>query len=241
MEGGDIEANLDSDDENALKGLLDAEVEVTGTVERKFDGKYQLTGIGLDVASLANIKILHRAGASPWSLPVTPMDEIVSGYHVENLSQRMRVHGIITYYQPGTAAVLQDGAKSLWITTRSSAPLRIGDQADATGFPAVLNGFMILTQGEIRDNLIPAPITPLPATWQQLVYSRHFFDLVSIQGQVVMEIRESTQDLYVLATDGQAVFRHLPPSGSGGHDDAAHEADTARFQGECFRHLFLHP
>jgi diguanylate cyclase (GGDEF)-like protein len=220
-DGGSIEVHVDTEDENALKDLLDAEVEVTGIVEGTFDGKWQLTGIGLDVSSLDNIKITHRASASPRSLPATPMDEILSGYHVKNLSQRMLVHGVITYYQPGTAVVLQGGNRSLWITTRTSAPLRIGDQADATGFPGVLNGFVILTQGEIRDNQVPAPITPLQATWQQLVRSLHFFDLVSIQGKVEMEVRESAQDLYVLSVDKRvfsAIYHHpdvsvtqLPP------------------------------
>jgi diguanylate cyclase (GGDEF)-like protein len=220
MDGADIEATLDSDDENALKGLLDAEVEATGTVEGQFDGKYQMTGMSLNISSLANIKILRRASASPWSLPVTPMEDIFKGYHVQNFSQRMLVHGIITYYQPGTAVVLQSGAKSLWISTRTSTPLRIGDQADATGFPSVLNGFLILTQGEIRDNLIPAPVTPLPASWDQLVHSSHFFDLVSVQGEVVMQVREAAQDQYVLSMGGRmisAIYRHpevagmLPP------------------------------
>ena len=211
MDGGDIQVNLDSDDENVLKGLLDAEVKAIGTVEGRFDGKVQLTGMSLNVSSLANIKILRRAGASPWSLPVTPMEDIFRGYHVQNFSQRMLAHGIITYYQPGTAVVLESGDRSLWISTRTSAPLRIGDQADATGFPSVLNGFLTLTQGEIRDNLIPAPIAPLPATWKDLVHSQHFFDLVSIQGKVETEVQESAQDLYVLSVDGRvfsAIYRH---------------------------------
>ena len=216
IDGGNIEVHMDTDDENALKDLLDSEVEVTGTVEGKFDGKWQLTGMGLDVSSLANIKILHRAGTSPWSLPVTPMDEILRGYHVRNLSKRMRVQGIITYYQPGSAVVLQSGDRSLWISTRTSAPMRIGDQADATGFPSLLNGFLTLYQSEVRDSQIPAPVTPLPVTWQQLVNSHHFFDLVSIQGQVVMEVREKAQDQYVLSSNGQvfsAIFRHPEAAG----------------------------
>ena len=146
MDGGAVEVHVDTNDESALKDLLDAEVEATGIVEGKFDGKWQMTGMGLDVSSLENVRILHRAGASPWSLPVTPMDKILGGYHVHNLSQRMLVHGVITYYQPGSTVVLESGDRSLWISTRTSAPLRIGDQADATGFPGVLNGFLILTQ-----------------------------------------------------------------------------------------------
>jgi diguanylate cyclase (GGDEF)-like protein len=216
MDGGDVAVHVDTNDEDALEGLLDAEVEVTGVVEGRFDGKYQLTAIGLDVSSLANVKILHRAGVRPWSLPITPMDQILSGYYVQNLSRRMRVHGTITYYQPGSAVVLESGTKSLWIATRTSAPLRMGDQADATGFPAVLNGFLTLTEGEIRDHLLPSPITPLPVTWRQLVDSRHFFDLVSIQGEVVGEVRERAQDLYILSSDGQvfsAIYRHPETAG----------------------------
>ena len=135
MDGGDIQINLDSDDESALKGLLDAEVEATGTVEGQFDGKNQLTGMSLNVFSLENLKILHRAGASPWSLPVTPIKDIFRGYHVQNFSQRMRVHGVITYYQPGSAVVLQSGDRSLWIATRTNTPLHIGDRPTPPAFP----------------------------------------------------------------------------------------------------------
>ncbi|MGA7342251.1 MAG: GGDEF domain-containing protein [Terracidiphilus sp.] len=214
-DGGNIDAVVDSDDEGALDGLLDAEVEVTGAVSGKFDGKMQETGILLHVSSLSDVKILHRASASIWSLPVTSMDRILSGYHVKNLTQRVRVRGTVTYYQPGSAVVLQNGPRSLWITTQTRVPLRIGDQADATGLPDVLNGFLTLTHSEIRNNHLQAPVTPQSVTWRQLTLSHNIFDLVSIEGQVVMEAREAAQDEYVLVSDGQrfsAVFQH--PAGT---------------------------
>ena len=102
MDGGYVDVTVDSDDANALKDLLDAEVEVTGVAGGKFDGKMQLTGVLIHVSSWANVKILKRAAASPWSLPVTPMDKILTGYHVQDLTQRVRVRGTITYYQPGS-------------------------------------------------------------------------------------------------------------------------------------------
>src|SRR5208337_385295 len=110
--GGHFEANLDSDDADALKNLLDTEVEITGVAAGKFDDKMQQTGIVLYVSSLADIKILKRASSNPWSLPITPMDQILAVYHMQDFTPRVRVHGTITYYQPGTAIVLQDGSKS---------------------------------------------------------------------------------------------------------------------------------
>ena len=120
--GGYIDATLDSDDASVLKDLLDAEVEVTGVASGRFDGKMQMTGLFLHVAKVADMRILKRASASPWSLPATRMDEILNAYHEQTLSQRIRVQGTITYYEPGSAIVLQNGSKSLWIKTQTLRP-----------------------------------------------------------------------------------------------------------------------
>jgi diguanylate cyclase (GGDEF)-like protein len=216
-DGGYIDAVLESDDANLLKGLLDAEVEVTGIAGGTFDGKMQQTGILLHIPTLAGIKILKRAGVSPQSIPITPMGEILDGYHVQDQSQRVRVHGTITYYQSGKAVVLQDGASSLWITTISRSPLQIGDVADATGFPEIDNGALVLTHSEIEDSGVKAPIVPQPASWGQLAHfsanrpDGHLDDLVSTEGQVVTEVRGAARDEYVLLSGGQlfsAVYRH---------------------------------
>jgi diguanylate cyclase (GGDEF)-like protein len=225
-DGGYIDAEVDSKDAGdagALRGLLDAEVEVTGVAGGKFDGKMQQIGVLLHVSSLANVKVLKRAGASPQSIPITPMNEILAGYNVQDRTQRVRVHGTITYYQPGSAIVLQDGAKSEWITTLSRDPFQIGDVADATGFPDTHNGSLVLTHSDIEDSHAQAPIAPQPATWRQLAFwsanqpDGHLYDLVSIEGQVVTEVRGATQDEYVLALDGRlfsAIYRHPQATGS---------------------------
>jgi diguanylate cyclase (GGDEF)-like protein len=209
--GGSVDAIVVSDEVNATKELLDAEVEVTAVVSGNFDNKLQLTGILLEIPTLSDIKVLKRATASPWSLPITPMDEIIQRYHVENLTQRVRVQGTVTYYQPGAAVVLQNGDKSLWIMTLSRNPLRIGDLADATGFPAVHDGFLTLTGGEIQDSLLTASIAPRATTWSELASGGYAFDLVSTEGKVVTEVRAAAQDEYVLDVNGQlfsAIYEH---------------------------------
>jgi len=218
--GGTIEAVVDSDDTSRLEGLLDAEIEISGAASGKFDGKMQQTGIVIHVSSLDNITVFHRADTSPSSLPVTPMDHILEGYHVQVLSQRVKVHGTITYYQPGSAIVLQDGPKSLWIQTRSIAPVQVGDLADVTGFPGLHDGFLTLTNGAIEESHTRAPVAPQPATWRQLAASHNVFDLVSIEGTVAGEVAEASQDDYVLVADGQmfsAIYRHPPTVNPGRH------------------------
>lgn len=210
-DGGPIDAEVDSTNIDAVDRLLDAEIEFTGAVSGRFDGKMQMTGIVLHADSLSAIKVIQPPARNPWDLPVKHMDEILSAYHVNNATQRIRVHGTITYNQPGSAAVLQNGSKSLWIMTQSSARLRIGDQADAIGFPGLHDGFLSLTGGEIRDTHAHTPVTPLLVTWTELATSHHIFDLVSIEGTVVAENRSAAQDEYVLEADGHlfsGVYKH---------------------------------
>ena len=211
-DGGTIDTWIVGEDPDKFKNLLDAEVEVSGVASLIYDGKMQQIGIAIAVPSPDYVKILHRSSADPWSLPVTDMDKIITAFRVNNQTPRIRIQGTLTYYQPGTAVVLQSGSKSLWINTEFEKPLRIGEQIDATGFPALQNGFLSLNDSEIKEDSIYMPIAPRKVTRHELSSSKNIFDLVSIEGQVVMEVRESGQDEYVLVSEGQpfsAIYRHV--------------------------------
>ncbi len=219
-DGGYVDVLVNSADENTLKGLLDADVEVTGVQNGKYDGKWHQLGSLIRASSFSAVKILKRASVSPWSLPVTPMNEVLTGYHVRDLTPRVRVNGTITYYQPGyyrpgSAVVLQNGSESLWVQSLTDKPLRIGDLASATGIPGVSDGAPALTHAEVQDEAEYMPVAPINVTWEQLgaadMAGMHHYDLVSIEGQVVMESREASQDKYVLTHEGQlfsAIFHH---------------------------------
>ena len=211
IDGGVIHISINSDDTEALRDLLDSQVEVVGVVSGRFDGKNQLTGIDLNVSQLSDIKILKRANIVPWSLPVISMGEILSTLHEVSQTRRVHVRGVITAYQPGSMVVLQDAGRTLRVMTRTYTPLTIGDVADATGFPDLSDGFLTLTSGEVKDTELSAPIQPLSASWEQLSASGNIFDLVSVEGKLVTAVREATQDEYVLTVDGHlfsAVYHH---------------------------------
>jgi diguanylate cyclase (GGDEF)-like protein len=216
VDGGPAEVTINSDDPKRLNDLLDSEVELTGVQSGLFDNKMQETGILLHVQSLDEVKILKRAQVDPWSLPNTPMDRILAGYQVSEQSERQRVHGTITYYEPGAALVLQNGSRSVWVSTESWKPLEVGAVADAIGFPTVEKGFLTLSRAEVQEAPSQAPVSPSLFTWHQLALGGndgegHVFDLVSLEGAVVTEVRQATQDEYVLESDGHllsAFIRH---------------------------------
>ena len=250
-DGGYIEAVLNSDNQEALNSLLDDEVEITGAAGGEFDDKMQQTGIVLHVSAFTDIRVLKSTNSNIWGLPVTPMHQIMGGYGVKDFTSRIRVQGTITYYQPGSAVVLQGGGRSLWIRTGTDIPLRIGDLADATGFPEVMvtdqarsanDGFLTLSHSEIKDSRVQALVTPLHVTWQQLAVSGdrasgHHFDLVSIDGEVAVQARGGVQDEYTLVIDGHpfsAIYRH--PSGPLTEMKQVPLGSRVRVTGICFVH-----
>jgi len=211
MDGGYIDALIPDNRAASLNSLLDASVEVAGVVAAKVDGKKQLTGAALYVDSLSDVRILSRPAADPHALPVTPMDQVLKGYHVRDLTRRVRVQGSITYYLPGTSAVLQSGDRSIMLLTQTEQPLRIGDFADASGFPEGSAGYLALTHSELQDTGTPAPVAPRAVALSDLRSGGYAFDLVSTQGRLLMAVRETSEDEYVLVSGGHlfsAIYRH---------------------------------
>lgn len=216
MDGESLDALTDKDEANTLGRLLGAEVEVTGVSSGVFDNKMQLTGVLIHFQSPSDVKVLKLAQVDPWSIPLTQMDRVIISRRIDDESDRVRVRGTVTYYDPGQSVVLQDGQKSIRVLLGSTPDLRVGDLADAIGFPDLRNGFLTLTQGEVRDERIQSPVTPVLSSWRDLAIGGndgigHIFDLVSIDGQVETEVRQATQDEYVIKSDGHllsAILRH---------------------------------
>ncbi len=213
IDGGTVEVQIEANNPEALPPLLDAEVEVAGVISGRFDGKMEVTGIVLHTQSMADLKVLKPQQNTPWSAPLTPIDQVISASRLVNQSGRVRVHGVVTYFMPGSVVVLQNGSRSLWIHTRALSGVQIGRETDATGFPDVHDGFLRLADGEILDSGKNAPVDPISVTWNNLSRSLHVFDLVSIDSQLVAEVREGGQDEYVLVSDGHlfsAILRRPP-------------------------------
>ena len=211
MNGGTVEAQMPLTGAIDLTSLLDSEIEVTGAVAGRFDRKMQMTGVLIEVPSLADLKVIRRAAVAPKDLPITPLDQILSGYQAQNNTSRIKVAGTITYYQPGSALVLQNGQKSLLVTTQFEQQARIGDLATVTGFPDVQNGSLVLTGGAVEDTGSPSSAAPVSSSSDVLARGDHALDLVSIDGQLLTAVREAAQDEYVFVSSGhlfKAILQH---------------------------------
>ncbi len=206
MDGGYIGVSMDSSDASKLDGLLDSTVEITGVSSGDFDGKMQQVGILIHASSFSSLKQLAPASADPWKIPVTPMDDVLGSIKAQDLSSRVRVTGTLTYYYPTSMAILQSGNRSIRVLTPQVTPLHVGDQAEAIGIPLVEHSFLTLKMGSIRSTGASTPVQPVLLSWDEVASGKHSFDLISIEGTVVTQVREHAQDVYTISVPGDHLF-----------------------------------
>jgi len=191
--------------------LLEADVRMTGIAGGEYDSKMQLAGMWLDVNSSKDVVILHRPVADPWSRPVTPMDEVISAYRYGSQSERVRIAGTLTYFDPGSLAVLEHDGKSMLVKTSSSLPLQIGKGVEATGFPGIADENVRLEDAQLRPAAEALPTKPQTIQWESASAGEHAYDLVAMEGQVVGLVHDSRVNLFIILSHGHlfsATLRH---------------------------------
>ena len=63
--------------------------------------------------------------------------------------------------------------------------------------------------GSIRSAGAAPPVSPKPVTLDELAPGKYPFDLVSMEGTVVTQVREHAQDLYMISADGNLLTASL--------------------------------
>ena len=205
MDGGAVEVYLDSSFGNNPPSLVDATVEIQGVAGGAFDQKNQLTGIILYIPSSEYIHVLKRPTSKLGDLPLTDIDDVFRSQQIQDTSSRLRVRGTVTYYKKGDSAVLEDHGKSIFVQTRQTSALEIGDVVDAFGFasdreyaPSLSKASLVKTGSSMR-------LKPQPVTYEQAFSGLYSDNLVSISGRLVSQLQSQGTETLVLDDDGHLV------------------------------------
>jgi diguanylate cyclase (GGDEF)-like protein len=217
--------------------LLDSDVRISGVAGGVFDGKMQLSGIMLDMNSWKDVVFLKHASTDPWSIPVVPMNSAVFALRNSNQSRRVRIAGTLTYFEPGTLAVIEQQGRSMLVKTNSNLSLHTGEGVEATGFPAVLEESVILENGQLRPVAQPAAPPPLTVHWEGASVAQYTYDLVALEGEVVGVVHDSRVDLFLIYSEGHlfsATLRHRSADASALAGPEPMIGSKVRVSGVCF-------
>jgi diguanylate cyclase (GGDEF)-like protein len=186
--------------------LLDAEVQITGVAGGAFDSKMQMAGVWLDVNNPSEIVIKRAPKADPWSLPEVPIDQVVSAYRSGEESDRVHILGTLTYYEPGTLAVVEQKGLSMLVETGTALPLHAGMQVEATGFPEVSDDNVWLNHAQLRPLSQSGDVKPQPVSWQDASAGKYSYTLVEMEGEIVAKVSDARVDKYILKTSDEHLF-----------------------------------
>jgi diguanylate cyclase (GGDEF)-like protein len=186
--------------------LLDATVRVTGTLGGTYDvTNDRILGLRLNVSSSNAIQVVRAADARAAIQELIPLAALLKSNEVLKERHRVFTSGIVTLYDAGEKLVVQEGDSSLLVETRQTDPVRIGQRVEVTGFATAVDGVAGVDSGQFL--IVPGGMTLMPRaiTFADAMTGLYDNKLVSIEGEVISQTRESHLDTIILRS-GNSVF-----------------------------------
>jgi len=198
MVGGRVDAILPSQFASVVRNLVDADVRIVGTALNRKNDNRQATGVILAVSDISSITIRKPGPKDSFSAPLVSIEGLMRYRSNTDYFHRVRLRGILTYYEPGTRLIVQDGTQAIEAFTTDSQPLQIGDRIETVGFPAPESSGPVLEDAISRCLSHGTPLTPVPIGFQDTLSSKYRFSLVSIDMRLLSVIVEPTRTLFLL-------------------------------------------
>ncbi len=209
MRDGEVQVYVGSSSGFDAQSLLDSNVQITGVAGGQFDAKSQMRGVTLYAPRPSAIRVLSSPPGRVKQLPLTNIDEVFQTQSVVDRSQRIRVRGVLTYYKPGDWAVLEQEGKSIYVQTRDTNDLAVGDVVDAVGFASDQEYAPSLRLASIKRTGDTGKLKPREVGYAEVIKGAYSDNLISTSGKLVSEFHDVGSDTLVIDVEGHLVSGHL--------------------------------
>jgi hypothetical protein len=191
--------------------LIDAKVLVRGVCGPRFNQRKQLIGIHLFAQSLVNVQVLEPAPRDPFALPLCPIDGAMRYVADVTPGHRLHVRGVVTAAWGGRLVAIADGSHGLLMRTNGqSNDVRVGDDLDVVGFPA-MGEYTPVLQDVVYARVGSAePAPPKPTTIAEALKGAHDAELVRVSGRLLNQNRTANELNLLMTGDGGAFVAALP-------------------------------
>jgi signal transduction histidine kinase len=127
----------------------DAVIRIRGCLLASWDYLTHLVTVGDIRLYGAEISVEQPAPVDMFSLPSKTVDELLQFNPQASVFQRVKVSGVITYVQ-GQEYYLTDGKNGLQFVLKKPANLKMGDNVEVVGFPALNGSSPVLQEAVAR-------------------------------------------------------------------------------------------
>jgi PAS domain S-box-containing protein len=184
--------------------LVDARIRVDGVCITFFNQRNELTGIGLDVPSPAQLVVEEPPLSDPFSVPLRPISSLLAFASQGAPEHRVKVEGTVTLVRP-LCVFVQDRTQGLYLPGAPPTHLVPGERIQAVGFAGVGDDTPVLTHALFRK-IGSAPLPPPESISAAQAMSGAFDTVrVSLDG-ILRDARISGGDGMLVVEDGGTVF-----------------------------------
>jgi diguanylate cyclase (GGDEF)-like protein len=193
-----------------LASLVDAEVKVRGVCGALFNPKHQMLGIQMFVPAKECIRVLRPPPPDPFSMAITPIQDLMLFSRTADLGHRVRVRGTVTYGNLAGSTWIRDSTGGLMIREHDAEKLAAGDVVDVLGFPTSAGYSPTLGGAQVKKLQSGAPPAAARIAAQDAMDGRFDGQLVQIEGTLVERLQRPTEQILTIQSGGTVFSASLP-------------------------------
>ncbi|MFZ4767706.1 MAG: sensor histidine kinase, partial [Roseimicrobium sp.] len=180
--------------------LLERRVRVRGIAGTHFNDQRQMSGRLLFVQDLDAFQPDEEA-ASVGEVPWSRVDSLLRAD--ASLRQRVRVSGVATHVLAGRGLYLRGEGGSMWVQTAQPVSVKVGDEVEAEGYPAVTPFKPSLSATSLKLTGGAAMVEPLPFRPTAPRHGSEQCEFVTVEATLVEVADTRTEVTLHCNADGQ--------------------------------------
>ena len=182
--------------------LVDSTVRIRGVCSSQFNRQRQLFAIRLLVPRAEDVAVEIPATSNPFDIPTQNISSLFQFTPQGTYGHRVKVSGIVTYFQPGSALYVQDGNYGLCVQTKSTQPLHLGERVEVLGFAAP-GQYTPALQDAIYRRVGPgAAAVPTPINRDAALKGDYDCQLICLEAKLLSHAQDGREQSLVLETGG---------------------------------------
>lgn len=189
--------------------LVDSTVRISGVCSSQFNRQRQLFAIRLMMPRAEDMVVEIPAVAEPFSIPTQTIRSLFQFAPQDAYGHRVKVEGIVTFFHPGSSLYIKNENQGLFVKTKSSSPLQLGDRVEVLGFATPGQYTPALQDATYRK--IGLGETPTPIAINHDIALRGDFDcrLVQIEATLINHAKNDLEQPLVLESGGFIFHAYL--------------------------------
>lgn len=219
--------------------LIDSRVYIRGACGTLFNQKGQLRGIQICFHnSEGGLEVINKGKPDPFTLPVTPIQELGRFSVGAEPGHRVRINGVVTLVAPGDILYIEDKTGGVMVRATHSLPARVGDFVDVGGFPAlgqftpILEDAIYGVKGKAENAALPRLMDPTKASGIEATDQIYNFRLVTLDA-TLLDVSQSATGQRLILQSSNVLFRGILPKARGYGPLEARAGSIVRVTGVC--------